>query len=110
MRVALPLFAWACWLAVLGVVLLVWSGEWLSPGLLLGAAALVAAIGLVVVARRPGVERAVPDLSLATVAVALGLTATVASALYGVWLLIVGVGLTAAGLAGIARERAAARR
>jgi len=96
---------WAALLGALGVLLLFWTTSALVVGLLMGAAA--AAVLLAALARRAreSEPRIVPDISIATMIVALGLALAVAGSAFGTWLVLIGAGLTAVGLAGLARER-----
>ena len=75
--------------------------------------ALVAAsLGVVVLlARRAqGSARVVPDLSPATALCAVGLAAIALSAIFGLWLCLIGAGIAVLGGAGVVRElRAGAR-
>jgi chromate transport protein ChrA len=102
---AAVLFVWALLLVVLGVLLLFWTTRPLVVGLLLGAAAVAVLLAaLARWAREPG-RRVVPDLSLATMIVALGLALAVSGSAFGTWLVLIGTGVTCVGLAGILRER-----
>lgn len=109
--VAVAVLGWAVWLSVLSGILWAWTADPLPPSLFTGAAGAAWAIGLYVAWRpgRGGDRRVVPDLSLSSVVLALGLTLLVDGALLGVWLILIGAGVTAIGLAGVARERLAER-
>jgi glucose uptake protein GlcU len=105
--------AWAAWITVLTVVLVVWRPEdeiqWLPFAV---ASALTWAVGLVLFLRRrleAGV-RLVPDLSPGTTVLVLGLAAVLASPSFGRWLALVGGGVAAVGLVGLVREGWAERR
>jgi hypothetical protein len=95
---------WAGLLALWTVVQLVFSPEPIIVILLGGTALAVGVLALVTRAAR-GRERETPDLSFATVLVALGVTALVSGAELGQWCLALGGLLTAAGIAGLVAER-----
>jgi hypothetical protein len=97
---------WAGLLALWTVVQLVFSPEPIIVILLGGTALAVGALALITrAARGRGREREPPDLSFATVLVALGVTALVSGAELGQWCLALGGLLTAAGIAGLVAER-----
>jgi hypothetical protein len=103
-----PILSWAVPLAALAVILLIWTDETVPVLLLGGVAVATFALGvLVAVARRPGAERGdgVPDLSLAPALVGFALAAMLVGAEGGLWLVWVGGGMLALGLAGVLRER-----
>jgi hypothetical protein len=118
---ALPLVL--CGLALLLVVVLgvaVWSLDALPAGLLAGAgaAAVLTGAGAGLAARRGrvpaqdeplGVE-VLPRSSVATVAVASGLTLALVGSVAGQAILWPGVGVLALGIGGLVREQRAARR
>ena len=111
-RAAVPLLAWAALLTGLAAVLWVWTSDGLPPAIFGGAAALIWVVGLVVAVwpdARPRV-RAVPELSLPSVLVALAVAMLVVGALVGEWLVLIGAGALVAGLAGVGRELRAERR
>ena len=110
---ALVVLGWAAWLTVLVSVLLVWTpGDWLQWLPFVAAAGGAWLLGLFLLLRRraAGEPRLVPDLSPATVLVALGAAALLNGASFGLWLVLVGAGILAIGLAGLVRELLAARR
>jgi hypothetical protein len=109
-----------------GVVVAVWGGflcattalQALFSGtdrytvLLLGGAAagvLVLAVVAALAGEAGARARPIPDLSVATAIVATGVAAMVLGAELGTWLLLIGAGVTAAGLAALVRERRAER-
>jgi hypothetical protein len=101
----------AAWLSILAAVLWVWSSDELPPALLSAAAAATWLLGGWLALRRRRRElRLIPDLSLPTVLLALGAAAAANGAVFGLWLILIGAGLAALGLAGVLRELAAARR
>jgi hypothetical protein len=113
-RAAVPLLAWAMLLTVLAAVLWLWSSDHLPPAIFTGAAGVAWLVGLSAVLR-PGRRtrlRARPelDLSFASVLVALAIAMLVLGALVGEWLILIGAGVLAAGLIGVARELRAERR
>ena len=108
MRRALPLLGWGALLAVLALVLTIWAEwDWLAYTLLWASAGATIVWGLVEWrAGRPHEHpRALPDVSLWTLLVAVGVTVAVLGALFGAWLGILGGGLVVAGALGLVRER-----
>jgi hypothetical protein len=102
---------WALLLGMLGLVLAVWSSDALARGLLLGAAGGAALLaGVALLAGKEPRRRTVPDLSVATMFVALGLAALVLGSVFGTWLAALGLGLVLLGLAAVTRELLSARR
>ena len=59
---------------------------------------------------KPSVDRAVPDLSFATVGVALGIINILVGLYLGLYLILIGAGILAFGLGGWIREARAQRR
>ena len=111
-RAAVPVLGWAAFLTVLAVVLWLWTSDPLPPGLFSGAAAVVWALGLYLLLRPARLRRAprrVPDLSLATVGVAIGLALVAIGAVVGVWLVLIGAGVLVLGAGGVGRELLAQR-
>jgi hypothetical protein len=99
------LLAWAGLLALWALVSLVFSPEPIVPILLGATAVAVAALALVTrVARSPRGEA--PDLSFATVLIAVGVTALLSGTELGPWCLALGGLVTAAGIAALIGERA----
>jgi hypothetical protein len=111
-RAAVPLLGWAALLTVLASVLWIWTPDDLPPAILSGAAGLAWAVGLVAMTRRrpPPPLRTAPDLSLASVMVAVAVAMLVVGALVGPWLVFAGAGALVIGLAGVTRELLAQRR
>jgi hypothetical protein len=110
-RAALPLLGWAALLTVLTVVLWIWTSDDLPPAIFSGAAGIAWLVGLYALTlRRPPPVRATPDLSLASVLVAIAVVMLVIGALVGPWLLLIGAGALITGLAGVTRELLAERR
>ncbi|MDX6627950.1 MAG: hypothetical protein QOH00_196 [Gaiellales bacterium] len=108
----LPLLGFAA--AVLAFDAVLWSYH---PGLLAGllliapaAAAAIAAIAIIRHRRPSEGRRVVPDLSLATALCAAALATIALAAIFGLWLLLIGLGLGALGCAGIVREFLASAR
>lgn len=107
----LPLLGFAAAVLVFDAVL--WSYHpGLLAGLLLVAPAAAAAVAAIAVIRRRQGEgrRVVPDLSLATALCAAALATVALAAIFGLWLLLIGLGLGALGCAGIVREFLASAR
>lgn len=102
---------WAGFLAVLSALLGVLDGYGL-PLLMIGlaTAATIALAGWLQVRRqRADDERALPDQSYATLALALGIAGTIAGVAWGIWLTYMALLLVALGLGGLVRERRAER-
>jgi hypothetical protein len=111
-RAAVPLFLWAGLLTVLTVVLWVWTSDELPPAIFSAAAGVAWLVGFYALVRHapaPAV-RATPDLSLASVMVAVAVAMLVIGALVGPWLVLIGAGALVIGLGGVARELLAQRR
>ncbi len=121
---------WGCMLAASAALLWAWSYGLpasgaacpsatcvqvpaLAPALLTAAAAASLALGLGLAVRRAeGVDRArrpVADQSMASALLAIALGLTALGGAVGVWLVWVGLGLTAAALGGVVREGLAMR-
>jgi heme A synthase len=117
---AAPLAIYALLIATTSVVLWVWTPYTLPPALLSGGAVLFAVVAVVVAVRgdkldrrreRPeGGSRAVPDLSFATVGVALGVINIVVGLYLGLYLILIGAGILAFGIGGWIREARSQRR
>jgi Mn2+/Fe2+ NRAMP family transporter len=117
LRRALPVGAWGLFLLVLAAVSLIFKPDktTLVLAFALAAAAVTAGLSLLQSQPRPRPEDAtevayVPDLSFATVVAAIGLAVAISGTAIGPWLLYIGLGVLAAGLAGIVREVRAERR
>ncbi len=117
-RPFVPILLWALFLAALGVVAVaifpVSDPE--TPALFGGAALLLAIVAAYVGTRRHGppdagdrTPRVVPDSSVATVWVALSLSALALGAELGLWLVLIGAGMLVVGLGGLVREARAGR-
>jgi hypothetical protein len=113
---AIPLAVYALLIGITSAVLWVWTPYTLPPALLSGGALLFAVLALVVALRgrretpADEVERTVPDLSFATVGVALGIINIVVGLYLGLYLILIGAGILAFGLGGWIREARAQRR
>ena len=113
---AVPLACYAVLIGITSVVLWVWTPYTLPPALLSGGALLFAVLALVVALRgrseerEDDVERTVPDLSFATVGVALGIINILVGLYLGLYLILIGAGILAFGLGGWIREARAQRR
>jgi hypothetical protein len=119
-RGALPVIAWGLWLAVwTGVLFVFVDAEFptrqIEYDLLGGAAFAVVLSGLViwrldVRARDADPSRSIVTDSVASVTTALGLAMVLVGASFGLWLILMGAGVAALGLGGLAREERARRR
>jgi hypothetical protein len=98
------LLAWSGLLALWTLVMLIFSPEPIIVILLGSAAVGVAALALVAHIARP-LQAEPPDLSFATVLVALGIAALLSGTELGPWCLALGGLITAAGLAAMVGER-----
>jgi heme A synthase len=113
---AIPLAVYALLIGIMSAVLWVWTPYTLPPALLSGGALLFAVLALVVALRgrteerEDEIERTVPDLSFATVGVALGIINIVVGLYLGLHLILIGAGILAFGLGGWIREARAQRR
>jgi len=102
---------WAAMLALFTAVMFLFGElDAISP-LLLGGAALGTALLAVLGARgeHGDAPRDVPDGSMATVALAVGVALLVGGSEVGTWMLAIGTGVVALGLGGLIRERRARR-
>jgi hypothetical protein len=111
-RAGVPLLLWAVFLTVLAAVLWFWEGDDVPPAIFSAAAGVAWLVGLygLVRGRSAARVRVTPDLSLASVLVALAVSMLVVGALVGPWLVLIGAGALVIGLVGVARELAAQRR
>jgi heme A synthase len=113
---AIPLAVYALLIGIMSAVLWVWTPYTLPPALLSGGALLFAVLALVVALRgrteerEDEIERTVPDLSFATVGVALGIINILVGLYLGLYLILIGAGILAFGLGGWIREARAQRR
>jgi hypothetical protein len=114
---AVPLAVYALLIGITSAVLWVWTPYTLPPAMLSGGAVLFAVVAIVVALRgrrmdargtRP--EGEVPDLSFATVGIALGIINVVVGLYLGLYLILIGAGILAFGLGGLIREARAQRR
>ena len=107
---AVVLLAWAFLHVVLVGILLGWTRDPLQVGLMAGSGGAVALLALALLAYRHDFRlRLVPDLSLASVLLAFGVAAALVGTAFGLWLVLLGGGAAALGLAGWARELRAER-
>ena len=106
------------WLAIVGTVLgaiaivgWIWSQSVLPPAVFSGQAfACFAVAGVLELRRERERPLVLPDLSYSTVAVGIGVAMMLNGVAFGLWLVLIGAGLTAFGLGGLAREHLATRR
>ena len=111
-RPSVVIAGWAALLALLALVLALWSPPQYAWALLAGAAVALAPLGAIMLIPGRGDEgrRALPDTSLPTVVVAAGLALLVLGLAAGIWLLAIGVEVLALGLFVLVRELRAQRR
>jgi hypothetical protein len=111
-RPSVVLAGWAAMLALLSVVLALFSPPQYAWALLAGAALALAPLGVVMLApgRGDGARRALPDMSLPTVVVAAGIALAVVGLAAGIWLIGIGLEVLAVGLFALVRELRAQRR
>jgi hypothetical protein len=111
-RPSVVLAGWGAMLAVLGLVLGLWSPPQYVWALLAGAALALAPLGwiMLVPGERADQPRPVPDTSLPTVVVASGIALTVLGLAAGPWLVVIGVEVLAIGIFFLIRELRAQRR
>jgi hypothetical protein len=113
MKGALPVLGWAAWITALAAVLYVWTpGSWMQWTPFVAAAGGAWLLGLGLLLRRRAVPelRLVPDVSIATVLLALGIASLVNSPSFGLWLALVGAELVLVGLFWLGYEVLTARR
>lgn len=93
-----------------GATLLVWDpGRPLLYGLLLGAAAGTGVIALIAHPAAPDAPREISDESVTTLIATAGALMILLGVAVGLWLVLIGAGVLAAGLAGVLRELRAGR-
>jgi heme A synthase len=113
---AVPLAVYGVLIGITSAVLWVWTPYTLPPALLSGGALLFLVVAAVVAVRgranKPELaeDRPVPDLSFATVGVALGIINVVVGLYLGLYLILIGAAILAFGLGGLIREARAQRR
>lgn len=110
-RPSVVLAGWAAMLALLALVLALFSPPQYAWALLAGAALALAPLGVVMLATgRHEARRALPDTSLPTVVVAAGIAVAVVGLAAGIWLIGIGIEVLAVGLFALVRELRAQRR
>jgi hypothetical protein len=111
-RPSVVLAGWGAMLAVLALVLGLWSPPQYVWALLAGAALALAPLGWIILVSggRPGEPRALPDTSLPTVVVAAGLGVIALGLAAGPWLVVIGAEVLVVGLFVLIREVRAQRR
>jgi len=111
-RPSVVLAGWAAMLALLALVLALFSPPQYAWALLAGAALALAPLGVVMLAPGRGDEarRVLPDTSLPTVVVAAGIAVSVVGLAAGIWLIGIGLEVLAVGLFALTRELRAQRR
>lgn len=111
-RPSTVLAGWAAALALLALVLALFSPPQYDWALLAGAALALAPLGAVMLVPRRGGEsrRVLPDTSLPTVVVAAGIALAVVGLAAGIWMIGIGLEVLAVGLFTLIREMRAQRR
>jgi hypothetical protein len=111
-RPSVVLAGWGAMLALLGLVLALFSPPQNDWALLVGAAIALAPLGAVMLVPGRGDEgrRVLPDTSLPTVVVAAGLAVLAVGLAAGIWLIGIGLEVLALGIFALARELRAQRR
>lgn len=114
-RAAIVLIAWGLWLGVLTGVQAVFAPKLIQFSIPAVASVACVLAGLVVwtldARRAPGeCPRLITDSSVATVALVVGLAFALVGAGFGLWLILIGAGLTTLGLGGVVREQRARSR
>jgi asparagine N-glycosylation enzyme membrane subunit Stt3 len=113
MKSVAPVFGWAAWITTLAAVLFVWTpSSWPQWAPFVAAAGGAWLIGLVLLLRRRRTPdlRLLPDVSLATVLLALGIASLVNSPSFGLWLTLVGAELVLVALVWLGYEVLTTRR
>jgi hypothetical protein len=110
-RPSVVLAGWGAMLAVLALVLALFSPAQYVWALLAGAALALAPLGAIVLVpgARPGEPRPHPDTSLPTVVVAAGVAVIALGLAAGPWLVVIGAEILALGAFGLIRELRAQR-
>jgi hypothetical protein len=111
-RPSTVLAGWGAMLALLALVLALFSPSQYVWALLAGAALALAPLGAIVLLPGRGDEgrRVLPDTSLPTVVVAVAIAVIVLGLAAGIWLIGIGIEILALGLFGLVRELRAQRR
>ena len=106
---SIAILYWAFLHGVLVGLLLVWTTDPLQWGLLAGSGLVAAFLALGILGYRAPRTRLVPELSVATILFAFGVGSALSGVAFGLWLILIGAGAAALGLAGMAREFGAER-
>jgi hypothetical protein len=114
-RAAVVLIGWGAWLGALTALQAVFAPKLIQFSIPALACAACVTAGLVLWAldaRRGQVERPrlIADSSSATVTLIVGLAVALLGAGFGLWLILIGAGITALGLGGVVREQRARTR
>lgn len=111
-RAAVVLLGWGVWLGALTALQAVFAPKLIQFSIpaVAGAACVTAGLVLWALDARHGqVERPrlITDSSLATVTLVVGLAVVLLGAGFGLWLILIGAGITALGFGGVVREQRA---
>jgi hypothetical protein len=114
-RAAVVLIGWGLWLGALTALQAVFAPKLIQFSIPAVASAACVAGGLVLWAldAREGQDespRLTTDSSLATVTLIVGVAVSLLGAGFGLWLILIGAGITALGLGGVVREQRARTR
>ncbi len=114
-RAAVVLIAWGLWLGVLTGVQGVFAPKLIQFSIPAVASAACVFAGLVVwrldVRQARGERpRLITDSSMATITLVVGLAVALVGAGFGLWLILIGAGITALGVGGVVREQRARSR
>jgi hypothetical protein len=114
-RTAVVLIGWGVWLGALTAVQAVFVPkliQFLIPAVASAACVTAGLVLWALDARHGQVERPrlITDSSLATVTLIVGLAVVLLGAGFGLWLILIGAGITALGLGGVVREQRARTR
>lgn len=111
-RAAIWLLAWGVWLGILTAVQAVFAPKLIQFAIPAVASMIGIAAGLTLWAsdaHGPGSERPrlISDTSFATVTLVAGAALVLLGGAFGLWLILIGVGIATVGLGGIVREQRA---
>jgi hypothetical protein len=114
-RAAIVLVGWGLWLGVLTALQAVFAPKPIQFSIpaLAAAACVIAGVVVWALEARQGQQerpRLIADSSLATVTLVVGLAVALLGTGFGLWLILIGVGITLLGFGGVLREQRARTR